>query len=822
MKKKLIIMGICVLALIVVFARNIYKRVNGDKEQNQAEQEMILRVGDMMTIEESLNLLGYLGVKEDELNKAINATQDNSLLQSEAEVNQKDKDIVEENYLLFGDCLSLLTVVCKELELESNTIVKDLSFDLEAEPANMAVLTEEFLSLYESILAEIPTESVPVVEKTMFILGSPNNSDSPGVSNEEAVMVTDQGNYTYENAASYERFYTNETGDNLFRLEDYVDCKISAMVCGSKLVYVKTVLNEETILHNVWITTGSEGTVSTFLCDISRKFDTKSKLSQKITGKIGDLVIQDKKIVKISIKPDIIGGKVLVANQEYIELEGYGKVPLNENYKIYKIYDELSMEITNSILVGYEATDFVVADGEIVAALIKEAINAENIRVLIKTNNFADIYHKEIKLTADREFTVTIGDKKTTYKKGKEITFSPDDEALAKERVHVETKSENGKIKLLSLNRNENIPAYRGTIEIAATENGLIIINELSIEEYLYAVLPSEMPSYYGLEALKAQAICARSYAYNQLFANGYSDFGAHVDDSVSYQVYNNIPEDEESILAVKDTYGKVIKYDDSVITAYYFSTSCGHTASLGEVWGNYNQADYLVGKLQTKNDVIDGEAVTTATTSQNKDVMDFSSEAAFRSFILDPAEATYDSEFAWYRWNVTISQKDLKQSIDKNLSQRYNANPALIQTLVKASESDKEQYQSIPVSTIGTVKDILVSKREKSGILSEIIIKGSECTIKVSTEYNIRSLLAPINDDVIRQDDSVASDLSLLPSAFFIIDKKGKDFTVQGGGYGHGVGLSQNGAKAMAESGNGFENILKHYYTGVELGFIY
>ena len=61
---------------------------------------------------------------------------------------------------------------------------------------------------------------------------------------------------------------------------------------------------------------------------------------------------------------------------------------------------------------------------------------------------------------------------------------------------------------------------------------GLLIVNELPLEEYLYAVIPSEMPTYYGLEPLKVQAVCARSYAYKHLVANNLSKYGAHVDDS--------------------------------------------------------------------------------------------------------------------------------------------------------------------------------------------------------------------------------------------------------------------------------------------------
>lgn len=838
MKIKLTLIGICVCLLILIFASNIYRKITSDNNKNLVVQDIILREGEMIGTEEALRLLSYLGLTVDEMKESANiVVRDKS---------QDSDDTVEAYYLSFGQCISLIEQVSSKLNFLSSNVNQTLYFDIQAEPSNKAMLTKEFLNVYESIIGLLPENSSPVTEITMFVLGTPNPEINSKETNE--VMVTDQGSFNYSNSTNYDNFYlngklfyeydgnndnhkqpTNEVsqGDNAYSknkllIDDFINSKVLALVRGSEIIYIKDTLSEETILHNVWIETGAESTVSAFLHNVSKDFKTKYKLSQEIVGKIGDITILDKEIIKITLKPDIIGGKLLVANKDYIELEGYGKIDLDENYKIYKVYNELSMEVTNSILVGYETTEFVVADGKIVAALIKNAIKAENIRVLLKTNQFENIFHNTIKLTADRKFTVTVGDDKKTYKAGDEITFDMDDDRLKQGRVHIKTNSENGKIKILSLERLNGNPEYRGSVEVSLTDKGLIIINELSIEEYLYAVIPSEMPTYYGLEPLKVQAICARSYAYNQLFANGYSEYGAHVDDSISYQVYNNIPENEASILAVKDTYGKVIEYNDSVITAYYFSTSSGHTASLEEVWGNSNKAAYLVGKLQNTYNLVDGEAVYVSAQTGDKLQPDFSSEKTFRDFILNPKDATYDSEFSWYRWEVTISKDNLKKSIDKSLGNRYKANPALIVTLVDGELNNNPVYESRPMDTIGEVKNIKVGKREKSGIISELIIVGSKNTIKVATEYNIRILLAPLYDEVKRQDDSTSPSLSMLPSAFFVMDEDGKSVTIHGGGYGHGVGMSQNGVKAMADSGKDYEVIIKHYYDGVKIGFIY
>lgn len=841
MKKKLMIMGVCIIVLLLFFAGNLFKRLSG---RDTSDGSVILRDGDMITVNETFDLLKFLGIDTNGISEILGLPKEYSENKSKLkEVNTEDNI----KYLKFGQCLSLLKLAASELGLETDAIIHNLSFDLKSGPTNKAVLTVEFLNLYECILAELPEGTSPISEKKLFILGNPNNPSLSEGGEDKNTMVTDQGNYSYLSGKNYEEFYEDgdlkiETADktkssqensnkkrkekssgelfadNVFQLENYIDYSVTALVSGSNLVYIKEVLEEETLLSNVWIAQGKGDSVSVFLHNTYKDFSTKSPLSKEVTGCIGDLTMKDGKIVKISIKPDKIEGKVLVANKDFIEVQGYGKLPLHKNYKIYKIYDELSMELTNSILVGYEAIDFIVAKGEIVAALITEPIKAQNIRVLLKTNKFSSIFHDEIVLSGTRDFTVTIGEKEVSYKAGSELTFKKDDEVLKNNRIFIQPKSENGKIQLLSLERSGGKPAYRGSIEISAREEGMVVVNELPLEEYLYAVLPSEMPTNYGLEALKVQAICARSYAYNQLLANSYGQYGAHVDDSISYQVYNNIPENDNTILAVKDTYGKVIEYGGSVITAYYFSTSSGHTASIEEVWGS-EKSEYLVGKIQNKYDVKDGKVITASTVKENEP--DFSTEETFRNFILDPKEATYDSEFPWYRWKTTISLSNLQKSIEKSLESRYKANPDLIQTLTD-KDGGKEVFESIPVSTIGELKDIKVYKREKSGILSEILLLGSKATLKVSTEYNIRTLLAPLYDEIIRQDDSTTSGLTMLPSAFFVMDKDGQEITFYGGGYGHGVGMSQNGVKAMADAGISYEEILKHYYTGVGLGFIY
>ena len=171
---------------------------------------------------------------------------------------------------------------------------------------------------------------------------------------------------------------------------------------------------------------------------------------------------------------------------------------------------------------------------------------------------------------------------------------------------------------MLSLTRGQGNPAYRGSLTVYEDENGLRMVNELPLEQYLCAVVPSEMPSSYPKEALKAQAVCARTYAVVQMQAQKRKDLGAQVDDSVSFQVYGNSQEAESSNEAVKATEGKILLNQGMPITAYYFSTSHGKT-STDEVW-----------------------------------------EASAASAYLKSVACTYDASEPWFQWQTEISMEKL------------------------------------------------------------------------------------------------------------------------------------------------------------------
>ncbi len=844
--KKLILAGICIVIFIILLFRNI---LGGTKDNDGGEQSNTLQ-GERITRAEAMRLFSYLFYTSEErkelsflsefsdvsakeeyseyLNAAINAG-----FVSNATKEDKKARLLEN--ITCGEFRDMLFMITDLYEIDYNGLKKSFPDRFSTVREKDELLLTEFLSIYETMISMLKGKT-KLSYQELYFLGSLSEAG-------DNLLAQDGNQYQTTYFRNYQDLFQpeNEPPSKAIPFrgkenkDDYVGRYLSVLTCADELVYVRAQIDKPVVLKNVYMIEGKGKEIKTFISGITRTFETSLTLSDSFTEKVGDLTLTDGLITSVTIKPDIIRGKVLVTGKNEIEVEGYGVLPLDDNYRIYKLFGEMEMEKTNNILVGYSVTDFVVSEGKICAALIRDQIKAENIRVLINSSNYQSVYHDSIIFTVDCPYTIDNGEETVRFEKDEEFTITKDSKLMTNGRIKITPLEEHGKVALLNVKRNLGVPKYRGTMEISVNEKGLIVINELSIEEYLYAVVPSEMPVSYGNEALKVQAVCARSYAFNQLYANKYSAYGAHVDDSVSCQVYNNVAENDASIMAVKDTYGKVLTQGGKVITAYYFSTSCGHTASIEDVWQDAKEAKYLTGNLQTE------ERMT----------VDFSKDEVFRGFLAkdevsvmtdgtkkEEAVTTYDSGFLMYRWNVTMDVATLSKQINKYLADCYNSNKTSILTYVRSQELNDateipgativegKVFKSIPVSTIGTLADMKVITRGSSGIIKELLIKGTENTVLVRYQTNIRKLLAPVATEVVRLDGSTVNGMSLLPSAFFVIDKSNESskttFTLTGGGFGHGTGMSQNGVKTMVSRGKSYEEILKHYYTDANLEVIY
>lgn len=129
-------------------------------------------------------------------------------------------------------------------------------------------------------------------------------------------------------------------------------------------------------------------------------------------------------------------------------------------------------------------------------------------------------------------------------------------------------------------------PKYRDTIMISPLgSKNLKVINSIDIEKYLMQVIPSEMPISFGLEALKVQAVAARTYALREVLNARYKNLGFHIKDTIESQVYNNQVESPIANKAIRETKNEIMAYNNKPIDAKYFSTSSGFTSFANDIW---------------------------------------------------------------------------------------------------------------------------------------------------------------------------------------------------------------------------------------------
>lgn len=262
---------------------------------------------------------------------------------------------------------------------------------------------------------------------------------------------------------------------------------------------------------------------------------------------------------------------------------------------------------------------------------------------------------------------------------------------------------------------------YRGGIRFVADGDDLLVVNVLTLEEYLRGVVPAEMMANWPLEALKAQAVASRTYLMLSLYQRDDYDICA----TVECQAYSGIAaEHPRSDLAIYETTGLVLVYQDDFAHTYYHSDSGGSLASSAEVWGR--ALPYLAARA------------------------DVSSSTPHR------------------KW-------------------RYSLEPERLRLALAALGLD-----------VGTVRAISVSAYSDSGRVLRAELQGSRGRASLSGAV-LTSLLREVG---------------LKSTRFTMVG----DLLAQGDGWGHGVGMSQYGAKALADAGYPFQQILDFYYPDTEL----
>lgn len=299
----------------------------------------------------------------------------------------------------------------------------------------------------------------------------------------------------------------------------------------------------------------------------------------------------------------------------------------------------------------------------------------------------------------------------------------------------IEFKGSSG-LNLVTLTSSSGSKRYRGAMEFCLEEGKLTAVNVLNIEDYLRGVVPSEMPSDWPAEALKAQAVAARNYALQSVEATRGDTFNVY--NTMTSQVYGGYDaETAAANKAVEGTRGMVMLSGGKTVSAFFHSSSGGFTENSEDVWS---------GRL---------------------------------SYIRS-REDPYDKNEKHYNWKVSYTADQLK---DKLAAAGYK---------------------------FKKVTDVVELERTSSGArVMELAVKGvgpdgKSLTVEIKNADKVRAALG-------------------LKSALFKFTNKynrSKNLTeinITGSGWGHGLGMSQYGARGMAQEGFDYKEILQYYYTGIK-----
>jgi len=498
--------------------------------------------------------------------------------------------------------------------------------------------------------------------------------------------------------------------------------------------------NQEIVLEDAYVLSADEGLLK-FIYD-RKNYEVKAVMNENYTG-VADIVIDGKMVSKVRIKPDTIEGTLAQYTESSLMLEECESMEKKKEVPVYKMIGNRVEQIEwNELILGTSKIKTVMEAGVVAALLIEEETIPTDIRVLIKNKDscfYPKIYIKKVL----ENTIVDVGTILSNHQRDK-VTISDE-----KGMILCDEKG----------NALDEVP-FEGVFHIVKTKEGLVLINELPIETYLKYVLPSEMPKSFETEALKAQAVCARTYAYSQMKGGIYAQYGANLDNTTAFQVYHNYGRYPETDAAVDATKGEVIYCNDTLITCYYFSTCAGITNDLS-VWGDIT-ADYI--------------------TSVGKEItnLDLSKAKEFSTYINTKYEAN-DAESPYYRWEAVLD-------------------------ISKVHDSSK-----------GKLLSIQVNKRNASGYITELALKYENVTEVITKENDIRQALGVYLAQTTLNNGEVRENLSMVPSACFEVTSISKgNIYLKGGGYGHGIGMSQYGANRMAQLGHDYIEIIDYYYNNI------
>lgn len=380
--------------------------------------------------------------------------------------------------------------------------------------------------------------------------------------------------------------------------------------------------------------------------------------------------------------------------------------------------------------------------------------------------------------------------------------------------------------------------SYRGVIEFGRYSGGNITaVNVVDLEEYLYSVVASEMPASYGIEALKAQAVAARSYTMTRMSAH--SSSGYELCDGTHCQAYKGYGgETATTSNAVDATKGVMAYYDGTPINAVFHASSGGHTDNSENVWVNY--VPYLRG-VPELNEIDMNTWSRTYTTAEIEAIVAANGDYVgnVTDIVLSNISETghiVEIKIVGTAGTVTVSKEGIRSY--------FSSNGGSLESRVFTINGKGSRPSGSTGNYVPPVDNIVTAQTDKFNILGS---NGATSVLNINNTYVISSqgnvktgnqilnvqnssgankTYYTTNSGYTTNENSTytASSLSRTGSTMFIspspistADGSGK-FVFEGYGWGHGAGMSQKGANGMAQMGYTYDQILKYYYTGIEV----
>ena len=363
--------------------------------------------------------------------------------------------------------------------------------------------------------------------------------------------------------------------------------------------------------------------------------------------------------------------------------------------------------------------------------------------------------------------------------------------------ILVKPKSSQHFVRIPSITRKGSIPSYRGYFEITrgfSSPAKLSVVNVLDLNDYLRAVVPNELPIRFGFQAVKAQSVAARNYAIRPR-EKPWPQFDI-CDSQYCQAYYGKQTESDGTNQAVRETEGLIALYQGMPILALYSSSHGGVSEDYSNAFSEPETDQFPAQSLPFLSSRADYPRTASG-------FGDLSIEQNARAFWTAQNLPSFDVNSSYYRWNWEWSRSDLERIFKK--------------TLVELSENTFTKNFIQPHfakgQSFGQLKRIIVTRRGRSGKAMELQIVSTRGTWTLQKEFVIRK--------------AFLKGRRALPSANIAIshltDSKGSivKLRVQGGGFGHGVGMSQYGASYLSKQGKTFDTILQHYYSGIALGSI-